>query len=82
MAQHDESVYSEIVEMAWCDKTSFDDIADQLGLSENQVIKIMRDHMKPSSFRMWRKRVSGQKAKHRHVTRHEKRFDMDTHKRA
>jgi uncharacterized protein (TIGR03643 family) len=28
------------------------------------VIKIMRSHMKESSFRMWRKRVSGRKTKH------------------
>lgn len=55
---------SEIVEMAWCDKTSFDDIFAITGLSEPEVIKIMRDTMKPSSFRMWRKRVSGRASKH------------------
>jgi len=50
--------------MAWCDETSFDAIYAQTGLLEKDVIKIMRTYMKPSSFRMWRKRVSGRKTKH------------------
>lgn len=57
--------HSQIIEMAWCDFTSFDAIEAQTGLKEKDVIKIMRTSMKPSSFRMWRKRVSGRKAKHR-----------------
>lgn len=56
---------SEIIEMAWCDKTSFDDINTLTGLSESQTIKLMRSHLKPSSFRRWRKRVTGRKAKHK-----------------
>ena len=56
---------SRIIEMAWEDRTTFDSIQDQFGLSESEVIKIMRKHMKRSSFRMWRKRVSGRKTKHR-----------------
>ena len=56
---------SRIIEMAWEDRTTFDSIKDQFGLSESEVIKIMRKHMKRSSFRMWRKRVSGRKTKHR-----------------
>jgi len=55
---------SEIVAMAWDDDTSFDHILSQSGLSESEVIKLMRGHMKPSSFRMWRKRVSGRASKH------------------
>ncbi len=55
---------SEIVAMAWDDETSFDNIEAQTGLSESEVIKIMRGHMKPSSFRMWRERVSGRASKH------------------
>ena len=55
---------SEIVAMAWDDETSFDDIKAQSGLKEQEVIKIMRTHMQPSSFRMWRKRVSGRASKH------------------
>ena len=56
---------SRIIEMAWEDRTTFDSIKDQFGLSESEVIKVMRKHMKRSSFKMWRKRVSGRKTKHR-----------------
>lgn len=56
--------HSEIIEMAWCDHTSFDAIYAQTGLREKDVIQVMRAYMKPSSFRMWRKRVSGRKEKH------------------
>ena len=56
---------SRIIEMAWEDRTTFDSIKDQFGLNESEVIKIMRKHMKRSSFKMWRKRVSGRKTKHR-----------------
>ena len=56
--------YHEVIAMAWCDKTSFDAIKSQTGLLEKEVIKIMRTHLKPSSFRMWRKRVTGRKTKH------------------
>ncbi len=55
---------SEIIEMAWCDKTSFDSIEFITGVPEKDVIQLMRKNMKPSSFRMWRKRVSGRNAKH------------------
>ena len=54
----------EIIEMAWCDKTSFDDIKSFCNLKEKDVIKIMRKNLKPSSFKMWRKRVTGRKSKH------------------
>ena len=53
-----------IVEMAWEDRTTFDTIYDQFGISEAEVIKIMRKSMKRSSFLMWRERVQGRKTKH------------------
>jgi uncharacterized protein (TIGR03643 family) len=53
-----------IIEIAWCDKTSFDSIKDQTGLAEKEVIKIMRSNLKSSSFKVWRERVNGRKAKH------------------
>ncbi len=56
---------SEVIGLAWCDKTSFDDIYTQTGLSEGEVIEVMRQHLKPSSFLMWRRRVTGRIAKHR-----------------
>lgn len=53
-----------IIEMAWEDRTTFDTISDQFGVSEAEVIKIMRKSMKRSSFLMWRERVSGRTTKH------------------
>ena len=53
-----------VVEMAWEDRTSFDTIKLQFGMVEKDVIKLMRREMKPSSFRMWRKRVQGRSTKH------------------
>ncbi|UOE41568.1 TIGR03643 family protein [Chryseobacterium suipulveris] len=54
-----------IIEMAWEDRTPFEAIVYQFKLSESDVIKLMRKHLKPSSFRMWRKRVnSGVSQKH------------------
>lgn len=50
--------------MAWEDRTPFEAIETLYGLSEPQVIALMRAEMKPSSFKMWRKRVTGRKTKH------------------
>ena len=50
--------------MAWEDRTPFEAIEYQFGIKENEVRKIMRTHMKDSSFKMWRKRVKGRKTKH------------------
>ena len=54
-----------VIEMAWEDRTPFGAIEFQFGVSEAEVIKIMRDQMKASSFRMWRERVQGRNTKHR-----------------
>ncbi|CAN5732580.1 TIGR03643 family protein [soil metagenome] len=53
-----------VIEMAWEDRTPFEAIETQFGLKEKDVIAVMRRHMKASSFRMWRKRVSDRKTKH------------------
>ena len=53
-----------IIEMAWEDRTPFEAIEYQFGLKENGVRKIMRTHLKRSSFELWRKRVKGRKTKH------------------
>lgn len=55
-----------VIEMAWEDRTPFEAIELQFGLLEKDVIALMRRQMKPSSFRMWRERVSGRKTKHTH----------------
>jgi len=53
-----------VIEMAWEDRTPFDAILSQFGLKEQDVIKLMRREMKPSSFKMWRARVQGRSTKH------------------
>jgi uncharacterized protein (TIGR03643 family) len=55
---------SRIIEMDWEDRTPFEAIELQFGLKDKDVREIMRREMKPSSFKMWRKRVSGRKTKH------------------
>lgn len=53
-----------IIEMAWEDRTPFDAILAQFGVSEGETIEIMRSNMKRSSFKMWRARVQGRATKH------------------
>ncbi|MGI9190532.1 MAG: TIGR03643 family protein [Chitinophagaceae bacterium] len=54
-----------IIEMAWEDRTPFEAIRVQFGLSEAEVIRLMRSELKRSSFNLWRKRVnSGASMKH------------------
>ena len=60
----DEIKTDRVIEMAWEDRTPFDDILLQFGLKEQDVITLMRREMKPSSFKMWRARVKGRKTKH------------------
>jgi uncharacterized protein (TIGR03643 family) len=55
---------SRIIEMAWEDRTPFEAIRASFGVSEPQVIKLMRASLKRSSFELWRKRVSGRRTKH------------------
>ena len=54
-----------VIEMAWEDRTPFEAISYQFDLSESDVIKLMRNELRPKSFRMWRKRInSGVSSKH------------------
>lgn len=53
-----------IIELAWSDEVTFNDIKIQYGIDEKDVIKIMRENLKRRSFKLWRKRVSGRKSKH------------------
>lgn len=55
-----------VIEMAWEDRTPFEAIETQFGLNESQVISLMRKEMKPSSFKLWRKRVTARATKHLH----------------
>ena len=60
----DESQLSRVLEMAWEDRTPFSAIEHSYGLSEDDVIKLMRQQLKPSSFKLWRERVTGRDTKH------------------
>ena len=53
-----------IIEMAWEDRTPFEAIKYQFGLKEQDVISLMRQELKPNSFKLWRQRVQGRKTKH------------------
>jgi uncharacterized protein (TIGR03643 family) len=59
-----EADISRIIMMAWEDRTSFDAIQQQFGLTPGDVIKLMRREMKSRSFKMWRKRTAGRTTKH------------------
>jgi uncharacterized protein (TIGR03643 family) len=53
-----------IIEMAWEDRTPFEAITFQFHLKEQDIISLMRQELKPNSFKLWRKRVQGRKTKH------------------
>ena len=53
-----------IIEMAWEDRTTFDAIESQYGLKDQEVKELMRENLKSSSYKLWRKRVNGRKTKH------------------
>ncbi len=53
-----------IIEMAWEDRTPFDAIQFQFGLSEADVKALMKKELKFSSYILWRKRVENCKTKH------------------
>lgn len=61
---HSAEKIHEIIGLAWADEVSFDAIKEVAGFSEKQVIALMRANLKPGSFKVWRERVSGRKAKH------------------
>lgn len=60
----DEAQISRVIEMAWEDRTPFGAIEHSYGLTESDVIKLMRQTLKPSSFKLWRERVSNRATKH------------------
>jgi len=55
---------SRVIEMAWEDRTPFEAIRAQFALDEAAVCALMRQHLKPGSYRLWRQRVRGRKTKH------------------
>lgn len=64
-SQVEEPAVDALIGMAWADRISFDEIRRRTGYAEADVIALMRRELKPSSFRRWRRRVSGRLTKHR-----------------
>ena len=60
----DQDNLNRIIEMAWEDRTPFDVIYKEFDITQNELERLMRNNLKPSSFKLWRKRVSGKKTKH------------------
>ena len=79
MRSFDPEELDRIIEMAWEDRTTFETIEYQFGIAEQEVIELMRQSMKSSSFKMWRKRVTGRKTKHGATSR-SLRFRAKCHK--
>jgi uncharacterized protein (TIGR03643 family) len=76
---------SAVIQMAWEDRTSFETIKARVGLSESDVIRLMRHELNPSSYRLWRMRMKGRITKHRALRRPEMKFDdhqVADHRRA
>jgi len=61
----DKNSISWIIWAAWADRITFEDIKEQTGKSDSEVIKIMRKNLSESSFKLWRKRTHNQSIKHR-----------------
>ncbi|MEO0793825.1 MAG: TIGR03643 family protein [Verrucomicrobiota bacterium] len=57
----------DIIGMAWSDRISFEEIEKDTGLTEAEVIRLMRRSLKRRSFQVWRARVSGRLTKHRRL---------------
>lgn len=64
LAALSEEDISRIIEMAWEDRTPFEAITLNFGLTEPMVIKLMRKNLKEKPFKNWRARVTGRKTKH------------------
>jgi uncharacterized protein (TIGR03643 family) len=64
MNQFNEEETSRIIEMAWEDRTPFEAIERLFGVTEPEVIELMRRNIKRKTFNNWRARVSGRKTKH------------------
>tara|TARA_B100000927_G_C16232177_1_gene375871 strand:- start:252 stop:458 length:207 start_codon:yes stop_codon:yes gene_type:complete len=57
MKKFSESEKSEIIELALSDHASFENIKTIYGIGEKDVKKLMRENLKPQSYKTWRKRV-------------------------
>ena len=61
-----ESDVSEIIEMALSDHISFSNIKSQHNIREKDVKLLMRQNLKPGSYKAWRKRVAEMGSRREH----------------
>ncbi len=76
---------SAAIQMAWEDRTAFETIKERIGITEAEVILLMRSELTPNSFQMWRKRMKGRTTKHRELRSPDMKFDdiaIADHRRA
>ena len=76
---------SAVIQMAWEDRTSFESIYERMGLTESDVVRLMRLELNPSSFQLWRMRMKGRVTKHRALRSPDMKFDdrlIANHRRA
>lgn len=76
---------SAAIQMAWEDRTAFETIKERIGITEPEVIQLMRQMLHPSSFKHWRKRMKGRVTKHRALRSPDMKFDdhaIADHRRA
>ena len=76
---------SAVIQMAWEDRTSFETIHERTGLSESDVIRLMRSELNPGSFIVWRMRMKGRATKHRVLRNPDMKYadrDIADHRRA
>jgi uncharacterized protein (TIGR03643 family) len=54
----------QIILLAWGDTIPFEVIRREYGLTENEVVQLMRRHQAPNTYTRWRQRVRGRGGKH------------------
>ena len=68
-----------VIWAAWADRVTFEEIQEVSGLTEAEVIKLMRRNLKRSSFKCWRQRAGSTSIKHRkRFQAQRERYNQDT----
>ena len=49
--------FDRMIRMGWEDRSTFDDIQIQFGLTPNEFVRFMRSQLNRSHFERWRRRV-------------------------
>jgi uncharacterized protein (TIGR03643 family) len=59
-AKFDDDDIDRLIRMGWEDRTTFEAIEQQFGLSPNEFIRFMRAHLPEKDFKRWRRRTHEQ----------------------